>query len=362
MKAIIFVLSAIFMVVCAHHTGSHTTFESFKKTYNKTYSSEQEHKFRELIFADNLRKIDAINRNPKYTWKAAVNHLTDLLPSEMKSLLGYNRNAAFFTRKNSVSKPASIDFLQNLPDSVDWRDKGVVNDVKDQGACGSCWAFSTVAVVESHIAIQEKSLLLFSEQQLVDCAPNPQHCGGTGGCEGSTQELGFDYFSNGGINLSKDYPYKGRDGTCASASKKKVATIAGFTKLKENDYNELITAVATQGPVAISVAATEWQFYSSGVYNGDCGTEINHAVTAVGYGVDPDAGAYWLVRNSWSSSWGEDGYIRVAREDSAADVKCDIDYNPSAGSACDGGPSQVTVCGLCGILSDSSIPYGGKLA
>jgi len=145
--------------------------------------------------------------------------------------------------------------------------------------------------------------------------------------------------------------------------KLKVATIEDFVKLPENDYNALINAVNTQGPIAISVAASQWFSYDSGVYNdyAGCGTEIDHAVVLVGYGVDPQYGPYWLVRNSWSENWGEEGYIRIAREASATDVKCDIDYNPSQGDGCSGGPSQITVCGYCGILSDSSYPTGGKV-
>jgi len=343
----------------AHHHHVTASFDEFKTQFSKKYSSEQEHKFRELIFAENLKKINAINSNPKNTWKAGINHLTDLLPTEMKQFFGRNRNAAFFTYLPTDDTP-SKDFLSNLPDKIDWRDQGVVNDAKDQSACGFCWAFSAVSVLESHIAIQTGKLLSFSEQQLVDCAPNPDQCGGTGGCEGSTQWLGFDY-AKGGIILESDYPYRARDGKCVDSQKKKVATIDGYVRLPENDYNALTQALVTNGPIAISVAATEWQFYSEGVYNGDCGTEINHAVTAVGYGTDEELGGYWIVRNSWSSGWGENGYIRITREKTATDVKCDIDKNPSAGSGCKGGPSEITVCGLCGMYSDSSYPTGGKL-
>jgi len=348
-------------VAVAAQEMPHPSFEQFKTSFNKKYTSEQEHKFREKVYQSNLKKIQAINSNPKYTWKAAVNHLTDLLPAEMKPLLGLNRNARFFSHGARVASTPSKDFLQNLPESIDWREKGVVNPVRDQGACGSCWAFSAVSVLESHIAIQTGKLLSFSEQQLVDCAENPQHCGGTGGCSGSTQWLAFNYTQNNGIVSQKDYPYREADQKCAASNKNRVASIEGFVRLPENDYNSLITALATTGPVAISVAASEWQFYSRGVYNGNCGTEIDHAVVAVGYGVDPRYGPYWLIRNSWSEYWGEKGYIRIARESTAADVECDIDYNPSAGSACDGGPQEITVCGFCGILSDSSIPVGGKL-
>lgn len=121
-----------------------------------------------------------------------------------------------------------------------------------------------------------------------------------------------------------------------------------------------MTTVALAGPVAISVAADAWETYSSGIFNGKCGSTIDHAVTAVGYGVE-NGKNYWIVRNSWGTGWGEKGYIRVHREASAADVKCAVDYKPKDGDGCDGGPTQITVCGLCGILSDSSIPFGGKI-
>jgi cathepsin L len=253
-----------------------------------------------------------------------------------------------------------------LPAEVDWRKQGVVTKVKNQGSCGSCWAFSTTAVLESHIAIQERAagrdyqLQQFSEQQLVDCTPNPHKCGGTGGCHGATQELGFDYVSKNGIVLEQDYTYNARENKCVDSSKTKVASIESFVKLPENDYNALMQAVANYGPIAVSVAADDWVFYSGGVFNGDCGATINHAVTLVGYGIDEEGNNYWLVRNSWGEGWGEQGYIRVAREKSAHDVHCEIDYKPADGTGCEGGPSQITVCGKCGILSDSSYPVGGK--
>ena len=301
-----------------------------------------------------------INENPSMTWKAGVNKLTDRIPSEIQAIKGYNRDLGFFTRKLSASKP-STDFLFNLPLNVDWREKNVVTNVKDQGSCGSCWAFSTTAVLESHIAIQTGKLLSFSEQQLVDCVQNPHKCGGTGGCNGATQELGFDYVKNTGIVLEKDYSYFSRNMQCKADQKKKVAKIEDYVVLPVNDYNALMNAIATVGPIAVSVAADGWEFYSEGVFNGNCGVTIDHAVTAVGYGTDAKGNDYWLVRNSWSRNWGENGYIRIAREKSAKEVKCGVDRNPDSGSGCEGGPKEIQVCGKCGILSDSSYPRGGKL-
>ena len=228
--------------------------------------------------------------------------------------------------------------------------------------CGSCWAFATAAVLESHISLQNSGkTVIISPQELVDCVDNSKKCGGTGGCQGATQELGFDYIKNRGISLLKDYPYFAKEGKCKGDNVKKIATIGDFIKLPENDYNALIQTVANVGPVAVSVAADEWSFYDSGIFNGSCGTEVNHVVALEGYGTDENGNNYWLVRNSWSESWGEKGYIRIYREKSAKDVVCGIDSNPNIGNGCEGGPSQITVCGLCGILSDSAYPINARL-
>ena len=344
--------------------GLHTAynFEHYTNEFGKVYKSEQEKIMRELVFKQNLKRIMEINQNSKMTWKAGVNHLTDRIPSEIDAITGLNRDMSFHTRKfSSFKATTSKDFLQNLPKNVDWREKGVVTPIKNQGRCGSCWAFSSTAVLESHIAIQTGKLLTLSEQQLVDCTPNPRKCGGTGGCSGATQELAFDYVQRNGISEETEYAYNAKENKCEADNKKKVATIEDFVKLPENDYNALMTALATVGPVAVSVAAEEWSFYESGIFNGDCGATINHAVTAVGYGTDEEGNDYWLVRNSWGETWGEKGYIKVPREKTAKDVVCAMDTNTAAGTVCEGGPTEVKVCGKCGILSDSSYPRGGKL-
>jgi cathepsin L len=275
--------------------------------------------------------------------------------------MGINRDISFFNYKKSNFQ-ISQDFLQNLPKNVDWRERGITTPVKDQGSCGSCWAFATSAVLESHISLQnEGKSVIVSPQELVDCVNNDQKCGGTGGCNGATQELGFKYIEQNGISSLSNYPYFAKEGKCNSENVKKSAKIGSFVKLPENDYNALMQSVATIGPIAISVAASEWSFYDSGVFNGFCGTEVNHVVALEGYGTDENGNDYWLVRNSWSENWGENGYIRIYREKSAKDVTCDIDSNPNAGNGCEGGPSEISVCGLCGILSDAAYPVNARL-
>lgn len=342
----------------------HYTFADYLDEFGKAYDA-YEHHFRRGIFDENLRRIKEVNADPTKTWRAGVNQFTDMTPAERAAFKGYRSELRGLQTLHTVHTNRSTD---DLPEEVDWRKKGVTTPVKNQGQCGSCWAFSTAEVVESAVAISTGSLMKLSEQQLVSCAPNPQHCGGTGGCEGSTQWVAMDYIKeNGGMTLESDYKYTARDSACNKASIKKVATIDDVVRLPANDYQSLLNAVATVGPIAISVAADKWFMYESGVFGSDdpkeCGFSIDHAVVAEGYGVATINGKsvnYWLVRNSWGPGWGEDGYIRVLRSDGQEQM-CGTDKDPASGTGCKGGPSSLTVCGVCGILSDSSYPTGARL-
>ena len=196
---------------------------------------------------------------------------------------------------------------------------------------------------------------------------NPDKCGGTGGCEGATAVLGFGYVTEYGLSSESDYPYAGRDERCSKPSSP-TAKVNGTVKLKTNDADALMQAVATVGPVSISVAADTWSFYSGGVFDGSmgsgCDVDIDHAVQLVGYGKDSDSGKYyWLVRNSWGSGWGEKGYIRVLR--TPGNEPCDYDKTPLDGNCGESGackcPDKVQYCGTCGILSESSYPTGASL-
>merc|ERR1712137_1291612 len=171
----------------------------------------------------------------------------------------------------------------SVPSSVDWRDQaGVVTPVKNQGSCGSCWAFSTAEALESHLAIATGSATpILSPQQIVSCAPNPDQCGGTGGCQGSTQPLGFAYTKTAGITTEADYPYAGTTETCQTSKIHPVAYNDGYAELERNNYTQLVTAVAEKGPVAISIAAGGWTFqlYGGGVLSGCNDYVMDHAAT-----------------------------------------------------------------------------------
>jgi len=221
-------------------------------------------------------------------------------------------------------------------------------------------------VIESHVALSTGYLFDLSPEQIAMCAPNPDSCGGTGGCAGATSEIAFEYVSNSdGIREEYQYPYTsyyGQDHDCAIPASGGVATINGYVQLPSNNYTALMNAIATVGPVAISVDASAWSPYHSGVFSGcnQVNPDIDHAVVLVGYG-EEEGQKYWLVRNSWSPTWGEHGYIKVLRQDAEEQV-CGSDITPHDGTACDGQDEPVTVCGTCGVLFDSAYPLNAALA
>jgi len=317
---------------------------------------------REAIFNKNLAMVQQHNADSTKTWFATVNEFTDWTLDEFRAQRTGHRP---HPQENVIDVGIK---LADLPDSVDWRSKeSVVTAVKNQGSCGSCWAFSATETLESHYAIATgETAPVLSPQQIVSCAPNPQHCGGTGGCKGSTQPLAFNYTVDG-ITTETHYPYQGVTGTCQEGKISPVVKNSGYVQLPVNDYTALMTAVATKGPIAISVAAggLGWQVYGGGVYSDSgaihpflCNFDMDHAVQLVGYGTDASSNKmFWLVRNSWGSGWGEKGYIRIERH-GEGNEPCGMDNTPQDGNACEGDTTPRKYCGLCGILSSSSFPTG----
>jgi len=345
-----------------HELDSSYSYSDYIKDFEKEHDVE-----RKDIFENRLKMILEHNSSPHHTWKMGVNHMSDWTDAERKALNGYKRmplDKNYASRK--LSTFSSDDNDDAPPASMDWREKNVVTAVKNQGGCGSCWSFATAEVVESHLAISKGAgkLETLSEQQILSCpfGTNPEHCGGTGGCSGGTAEVGFmSIVKAGGLTSEWFYPYTsffGNNSVCSPAlgNMKKIVELSGHTKLTENDYASLLQALGTVGPVAVSVDASKWSDYESGVFDGcnQTNPEIDHAVVAVGYGNDDKLGPYWIIRNSWSPSWGEDGYIRLRRH--TTNTPCGVDINPSVGSGCDNGPPTQKVCGTCGVLSDSSFP------
>uniref|UniRef100_A0A061R1U8 Papain family cysteine protease containing protein n=1 Tax=Tetraselmis sp. GSL018 TaxID=582737 RepID=A0A061R1U8_9CHLO len=354
------------------------SFEEYKDHFSKQYESPKEEEVRRQAFDANMVKIRAHNQDPEKTWKMGVNRFTDRLPHELRSANGYQKSLGKSRRSSGQLSLAPVDKLlasgsrlmrggkpaMSLPYEVDWRQNGVVTAVKNQGQCGSCWAFAATAALESQLAIATGELYVLSVQEFVSCTPNERKCGGTGGCSGSIPQLAYEHAQSAGLMEEWAYSYvsfHGNDNFTAdcprlqAADAVTVGEVVGHYDLPTNDQEALLETVAFEGPVAISVDATEWHFYEEGVFDGcnQVNPDLNHAVVLVGYGSDPKHGDYWLVRNSWSPSWGERGYIRLRRETTP---RCGIDVTPEHGTACEGDPKEQKVCGTCGILFDNSIP------
>ncbi|CAN4084195.1 unnamed protein product [Withania somnifera] len=196
---------------------------------------------------------------------------------------------------------------------MDWRKKGAVTPIKDQKDCGCCWAFSAVAAMESLHQLKTGKLISLSEQELVDCDVQ----GEDQGCSGGLLDTAFEFIvKNKGLTTESNYPYEGADGVC---NKKKsavsAAKITGYEDVPANNEKALLQAVANQ-PVSVAIdgSSFDFQFYSSGVFSGSCSTWLNHAVTAVGYGATSDGTKYWIIKNSWGSKWGDNGYIHMKRD------------------------------------------------
>ncbi|KAL3574297.1 hypothetical protein D5086_024910 [Populus alba] len=288
--------------------------EQWMATYGKVYADAADKERRFEIFKDNVEYIESFNTAGKKPYKLSVNKFADLTNEELKvARKGYRRPLQ--TRPMKVTS-FKYENVTAVPATMDWRKKGAVTPIKDQGQCGSCWAFSTVAATERINQLTTGKLVSLSEQELVDCDTQ----GEDQGCEGGLMEDGFDFIiKNHGITTDANYPYQAADGTCNSKKEaSRIAKITGYESVPANSEAALLKAVANQ-PTSVSIDAggSDFQFYSSGVFTGPCGTELDHGVTAVGYGETSDGTKYWLVKNSWGTSWGEEGYIRMQRDTEA---------------------------------------------
>jgi len=281
-------------------------FTTWMQKYQRSYNHDIMY-YRYRIFKQNTDFVIAHNAAGK-SFQVAMNRFGDLTNKEYRQyFLGFNSSFVFDQSKVHRESNASA------PASFDWRKQGAVTGVKDQGQCGSCWAFSTTGSTEGCHQITKKALVSISEQNVMDCSDSY----GNEGCNGGLMTQAMQYIiDNKGVDTESSYPYTAADGTCSYNPANSGATLTSYTNVNSGDEGDLI-AKNVLGPVSVAIDASQssFQFYSSGVYNEPAcsSSQLDHGVLSVGWGSDPTGGDYYIVKNSWGTDWGMNGYIYMSR-------------------------------------------------
>jgi cathepsin F len=281
-------------------------FQQFLIKNNKTYNTVDEYIRRFSIFSTNYHRMEARTQEG-ISYTVGMTKFFDMTPEEFKAT---HLNLKVNLLKELVAHSTGVSGWKDAPASHDWRSEGAVGPVKDQGSCGSCWAFSAVGNLEGINQIKTKTLVNFSEQQLVDCDTADS------GCQGGLMENAYNYIkSAGGLMKQSDYAYTGRDGTCKFDKTKAALKVKGFHFSETQDEEQIKAFLASTGPLAVALNAEPLQFYDGGILDlgaDECDPQgLNHGVTLVGYGTENGKG-YWVLKNSWGQRWGEQGYFRLA--------------------------------------------------
>ncbi|GAV67978.1 Peptidase_C1 domain-containing protein/Granulin domain-containing protein/Inhibitor_I29 domain-containing protein [Cephalotus follicularis] len=302
-------------------------FQQWKEKHSKVYKHAEEAEKRLENFKRNLKYIIEKNAEKKQShgFRVGLNKFADMSNEEFKKTHLSKVKKPITKKRNPFGSMRRKMDSCDAPSSLDWRKYGIVTGVKDQGECGSCWAFSTTGAIEGIDALVTGDLISLSEQELVDCDTTND------GCDGGYMDYAFEWIiSNGGIDTESDYPYTSSDGTGGTCNvtkeETKVVTIDGYEDVDESD-SALYCATAKQ-PISVGMdgSAIDFQLYTSGIYDGDCSddpNDIDHAVLIVGYGSE-DSEDYWIVKNSWGTSWGMSGYFYLRRNTSDAYGVCAV--------------------------------------
>uniref|UniRef100_A0A7S3W976 Uncharacterized protein n=1 Tax=Strombidinopsis acuminata TaxID=141414 RepID=A0A7S3W976_9SPIT len=301
-------------LACAAAASSDDTMRFWKWAieHGRNYQSEEELEHRFINFMRTEAEVDVLN-SLGHDATYAVNTLSDYTKEEYRQMLGYvaEEEDAFEVYNGETDDFYYEEDASDNSTSVDWRSKGAVTGVKNQGSCGSCWSFSSTGAMEGAHHKKTGKLVSLSEQQLVDCNTKSH------GCNGGNQGSSFSYAESHPLETESSYPYKGKDGSCKYDSSKGKVKVSNYSRVSSKSSSALKSAISN-GPVAVTVEADKsvFQNYSSGVVCSGCGTSLDHAVLAVGYGTENGKG-YYLVKNSWGTRWGSSGYIKIGITDGA---------------------------------------------
>lgn len=301
-------------------------FDRWCQEHGKTYASEEEKLQRLEVFERNYEIVVDHNARANSSYTLTLNAFADLTNHEFKArYLGLspavNDKLIRLNSRESAIEGSDLVEESDLPASVDWRNKGAVTAVKDQGSCGACWSFSATGAVEGINQIKTGTLVSLSEQELIDCDKSYND-----GCGGGLMDYAFEFIiKNKGIDTEEDYPYRGRDGTCDKQKlKRHVVTIDSYADVPSKKEKKLLQAVVTQ-PVSVGICGSDssFQLYSGGIFTGPCSTSLDHAVLIVGYD-SKDGVDYWIIKNSWGKRWGIDGFMYMQRNSGSAEGVCGI--------------------------------------
>ena len=323
-----FILILVFALVACEMNIDAVMFQQFQKyikKYNKKYNSINEFLARYEVFRRNVMEAFEEKNN---SYRTGITKFSDMTYQEFaKIYLNLNYDAMAIANFH----PHIVKLTNTAPEAWDWRDKGYVAHVKDQAACGSCWAFATMANLEGQYYKNKGKMVTFSEQMLVDCDSYDS------GCNGGLMENTFDWLKENGIMTDADYPYVGYKHNCQLDPSKYIdMKVTGYKKLGSSaltwtpvDEDEIKEFLYETGPLAIALNGDPLQTYISGILDvpsSQCPvSKINHGVTMVGYGHDDASGKdYWIIKNSWGRNWGEQGYCRIKRGSGTCGVNCYI--------------------------------------